>query len=399
MIRRSMTTEILASMAIFTLLLVSCATTPLDISVTEADPSPEEDRTVVPAAVVRETLFDNRDMLLSVMKEIRNLKNPAEWRERLVLPRYTADAVAAELRYFQGPGRRSFSRYLARSTYYLPIMQDIFRENSVPRELTYLAFVESGFNPLAYSRAGACGPWQFMKRTGRRYGLEVSWWVDERRDPIKSTHAAARYLKDLHAMFNSWGLAFIAYNAGEGKIERVLRTRDRDNLWDVIVANRLKRETRSYVPKFLASYLIALHPEHFGFMDVAYLPPMRYDEIEIPSTTDLSLIARTVGIDTQVIRHLNPQLRRWSSAPGKSAMRIPFGLKAAFEQKFAELKPKQVASLNYRHYQVRKGDTLSHIARRFGTAVEPIVSLNRLSSEHFVRAGRTLLIPVPMASN
>ncbi|MFC1769437.1 lytic transglycosylase domain-containing protein [Nitrospirota bacterium] len=161
-----------------------------------------------------------------------------------------------------------FAIYLGRSTRYLPMMKNILREEGVPEDMAYLPLIESGFNNKAYSRSRASGQWQFIRGTGKRYGLKINFWVDERRDPVKSTRAAARYLRDLHDMFDSWSLAMAGYNAGENRIKRALKRTEGKDFWSLVSTNYIRRETKNYVPKFIAARLIAVEPEDYGFSNI-----------------------------------------------------------------------------------------------------------------------------------
>ncbi len=220
------------------------------------------------------------------------------------------------INYFQTRGHNSFARWISRSERYIPIMKEILRKEGLPEDLVYLAMIESGFTPHAISVASAVGPWQFMSGTGKRYALRIDDWIDERRDPIKSTVAAALYLKELYALFNNdWYLAAAGYNAGENKILRAISMYDTRDFWEISKGSYLKRETKDYVPKLLAAAIIAKEPAKYGFADVAYLPAMDLDTVEIPSRTDLDLVARLIDVPYQTLKELNPELRRWCTPP------------------------------------------------------------------------------------
>ena len=189
------------------------------------------------------------------------------------IPMVLNDSVENHLEYFKTRGREVFQRWLDRSARYIPVMKDIFREKNLPEDLVYVAMIESGFNPYAVSWAKAVGPWQFMPATGKLYGLKIDWWIDERKDPIKSTQAAAEHLKDLHNLFGSWPLALASYNAGAGKVQRaVLRTRSED-FWDLKASRYIRKETKNYVPKYMAATIIAKNPEAYGFTVSARMIP------------------------------------------------------------------------------------------------------------------------------
>jgi membrane-bound lytic murein transglycosylase D len=299
------------------------------------------------------------------------------------------------VRYFREDARQNFELGLARSTKYLPMMREIFQEEGLPEQLVYLALIESNFNPRAYSRRRAVGIWQFMAGTGRKFGLRINWWVDERRDPVKSTRAAASYLKYLYEMFGEWDLAIAGYNAGEGTIERCLRRREADNFWGLCKYRDLKRETKNFVPKFLAASRIATDPEGHGFVGVQFEEPWKFDVVAVSEPVDLETIARLVDASEKEILELNPQLRRWSTPPGRGVteLRVPKGTVRQFAAGLVKLAPSQ--RNNIKVHTVRNGESLWLIARRYGSRVDLIQSFNRLPSASRVRAGSRLMIPLP----
>src|SRR5512136_556710 len=220
------------------------------------------------------------------------------------------------LYYFQTSGRQSFSRWLSRSSRYLPMMKEILKREGMPEDLVYVAMIESGFQMHARSWASAVGPWQFMSETGRRYSLRIDQWIDERKDPVKATTAAALYLKELYGMFNGdWYLATAGYNAGENKILRAISMYNTSNFWEISQGSYLKRETKEYVPKLLAAAIIAKDPARYGFSDIAYLPAIEFETVKLPSRTDLELVAKLSGTTYETIRDLNPDLKHWCTPP------------------------------------------------------------------------------------
>lgn len=300
-------------------------------------------------------------------------------------------SVEAHIDYFNTKIRDKFELWLSRSGRYLPLMREIFRQNSLPEDLVFVALIESGFNPYAYSRARAVGPWQFMKGTGRKYGLRIDEWIDERRDPVKSTHAAAAYLKDLYAMFQSWPLALASYNAGEGRVGRAMARSKSEDFWDLRSTRYLRPETRNYVPKFMAATIIAKNPEKYGF-NLNYHEPLRFDEVSIDRPTDLRLIAKAAGVSYEAVKELNPELKQ-SVTPLRYddyRLKLPFGTQATFEENFAKI-PEWEKTVWVKHV-VRRGETLGSIARKFGTTVATLREINRLK-QSTVRVGSTLLVP------
>ncbi len=245
---------------------------------------------------------------------------------------------------FQTELRGFYGRALERSGRYLPRIESILRKEGVPTELAYLPLIESGFQPHAVSPARAVGLWQFIPDTGRRYGLRIDSFVDERRDPIKSTKAAAQYLKDLYGMFNDWHLSLAAYNTGENRIARLLNTSDAGDFWELSERGYLFRETRDYVPGFLAALQIASHPEAYGFS-----PPRKeslsYDLVSIADPMPLSTVARWAGTSLEEVKELNPALIRGVVPPGGYTIRVPDGTKPRVERAYASLTQSELAAL------------------------------------------------------
>jgi membrane-bound lytic murein transglycosylase D len=298
------------------------------------------------------------------------------------------------IRYFTGTGRATFTKWINRSGKYRGITINILQEEGLPVELVNLALIESGFNPNAYSRAHAVGMWQFIKSTGRIYSLRIDWWVDERRDPVRSCRAASRHLRDLYEALDSWPLALASYNYGQRRVERaVKRARSRD-YWKL----RLARETRDYVPKFLAACIIANDPERYGF-EFAYEDPVQFDEIDLEPKTDLKAVASACGVAVSVIKDLNPHLVRGCAPDGKSAypVRIPRGKLEICRSGLSRMSEEERIAQSYTsptvRHKVKRGETLSRIARRYGTTVSIIAEANGIRNRHRIKAGQLLLIP------
>ena len=297
--------------------------------------------------------------------------------------------------YYANRGSRGFRRWLERSGRYLPMMQAIFAEEGLPRDLAYLAMIESGFNEKACSRANAVGPWQFMAGTGKMYGLQNEWWRDERRDPVKSTIAAARHLKDLYARFDGdWNLAIAAYNAGAGKVSQAIRRSETRDFWKISRGGHLAAETRNYLPKLFAVLHIAKNPLKYGFDNIQYQAPLAYDEVILTSSTDLDIVARLCGVGFDDIQKLNPELKRWCTPPGIKdyKLRIPAGKRDDFLTAYAEIPANQRA--NYSHYRIRSGDTLGALAARFGIKTRDIIALNHIKNPRGLRIGTDLILPL-----
>jgi len=302
------------------------------------------------------------------------------------------------LYYFQTGGRSFFSRWLSRSSRYIPMMKEILKREGMPEDLVYVAMIESGFQVHAQSWANAVGPWQFISETGRRYSLRIDQWVDERKDPVKATTAAALYLKELYGIFNGdWYLAAAGYNAGENKILRAISMYNTSDFWEISRGSYLKRETKEYVPKLLAAAIIAKDPARYGFSDIAYLPAIEFETVKIPSRTDLELVAKLAGTTYETIRDLNPDLRHWCTPPNYPdyELKLPRGTKQQFELDYAKVPEEKrfTEKVLYTKYQARKKDSLKSVARRFGTSTQVLSELNGLSKKTRI-AGRTLTVPV-----
>lgn len=302
-------------------------------------------------------------------------------------------AVEKKIGLFTERIKESFSLWLSRSGKYLNIMQEILKKNNVPEGLVFLSLIESGFSPYAYSIARAVGPWQFIASTAKRYGLTVDWWRDERRDPVKSTEAAANYLKDLYEMFGSWNLAMAAYNAGEGKILKALKRSKSNDYWSLLKTKYIRNETKDYVPKFIAASLIASNPQDFGFENLEYHLPLDYAEVTVESPIDLDVVARCAETTVEEIRELNPELRRWSTPPDVPAytLRIPAGKKELFLENLAGIPEGQRFTVET--YTVKRGDTLSMVARNAGVPVKAILVLNSMSTVKQLKVGTKLYLP------
>ena len=308
------------------------------------------------------------------------------------IPMVLNDSVENHLEYFKTKGRDFFQKWLDRSARYIPVMREIFREKNLPEDLVYVAMIESGFNPYAVSWARAVGPWQFMPHTGKLYGLRIDWWVDERKDPIKSTYAAAEHLKDLHNLFGSWPLALASYNAGAGKVQRALLRTQSDDFWDLKASRYIRRETKNYIPKYMAATIIAKNPSAYGFT-VNAVEAYAYDEVIITESTDLRLIAQCAETSYENVKELNPELKRWITPPDvtRYALRLPPGSGERFLANYASVPADR--KVRWERHQVRKGDTLTGIASQYGTTPEMIRDVNGLRQNR-ISPGNHLLVPL-----
>ena len=297
--------------------------------------------------------------------------------------------------YYTGRGRKVFTRWLERSSRYLPMMREIFAEHGLPQDLAYLAMVESGFNTRAYSWAHAVGPWQFIRGTGRMYKLKQDWYRDERRDFEKSTRAAARFLRDLRDQFNNeWYLAVASYNAGPGKLRTAIRKYKTRDFWEISRGKYLRAETKNYVPKLMAVLTLAKDPQKYGFTELDFQEPLQYETVTIPSVTDLEIVAKMSGTTYEEIKQLNPELKRWCTPPNDKnyQLRIPAGATAQFSEQYAKLSKSDRA--NYMRYKIKKGDTLGALSRRYNVRLNDIISLNNIRNTRAISIGTNLVLPL-----
>jgi membrane-bound lytic murein transglycosylase D len=303
--------------------------------------------------------------------------------------------VQREIDAYCGSHRALFAEGLTRCGIYLPLIREIVAHEGLPPELAYLPLVESNFKTNARSRAGAGGLWQFMPTTGMRYGLEIDWYVDERNDIEKSTYAAVRHLSNLYNLFGSWELALAAYNAGETTVWRSMLAGYDNDFWTMIstrpASRFLRDETKRYVPRFMAAASIAQEPEKYGFRPIVE-NPLQFEKKVIEGSVDLEEIAKACGVDLQTIKELNPELKLAYTPyrDGGYELKIPVGTGEKLEVALANM-PVTKGVESFRH-RVRRGETLSLIADRYGTSVRDIKLVNNLRSD-LIRAGAYLMIP------
>jgi membrane-bound lytic murein transglycosylase D len=310
--------------------------------------------------------------------------------QQLSIPLVLNKKVKNAIEYFQGRGRRVFTKWLQRSGWFRDLMIPLLQEEGVPEELYYLAMIESGFNPHARSYARATGIWQFMQSTGKAYGLNNSWWYDERRDPEKSTRAAAQHLKDLYERFNNWYLAIAGYNFSPAKIESRMKRYNVQEFWDL---PRLPRQTRNYVPTFIAAVLIAKNPENYSFY-IEPEKPIVYDTVTVKECVDLNVVAECVGSTFSELKKLNPALLRWCTPPDKNSwiLNIPIGTKQSFLENYEKVPDN--TKFTYVQHRIRRGETLSEISRKYGVSLPEIKRFNNIRGT-LIREGHYLVIPYP----
>ncbi|HVQ28245.1 MAG TPA: transglycosylase SLT domain-containing protein, partial [Vicinamibacteria bacterium] len=325
-------------------------------------------------------------------EETRALATLAVEAEANDLPIELNDAVLTCVNLYQGRLKDWFEGALSRGGKYLPHMREVFASEGVPQDLAYLAMVESAFRPAAYSRAKAKGVWQFIADTGKRYGLEQDWWVDERSDTEKATRAAARYLKELYAMFGDWNLAMAGYNAGEGVIQRGIDRYKTRDYWELRQTKALRRETRNYVPLILAAIVVAGAPEKYG-IEVRAEEPMPFERVPVKGAIDLRVIAECTATPLENLQQLNPELRRLATPAGRTFdVRVPEGTGLRLSECLANLPAdKRVA---FRTHVVGRGQTLATIARANGVRASDVASANNLRVDRRLAVGTELIIPI-----
>lgn len=308
------------------------------------------------------------------------------------IPIVINDKVLALIEAFQNERRYEFERGLARASKYMNLIKDILKQQGVPQDLVYAALIESGFNPKAYSVAKAKGIWQFIEGTARKYGLKINWWIDERSDPIKSTIAAANYLKDLYNMFGDWYLALAAYNAGERKILNAINKSSVKDFWELIKTPYLKEQTKNYVPAIIAAAIISKSPEKFGFSPIQF-NPIEYEEIEINKFIDLRTIAEICDCSLQTLQELNPELRRniIPASSSKYLLKVPKNKKELIASKLNQLPSFRIANL--RKYTVKKNDTLYKIAKKYNVSPYQLAEANNIKINSPLKKGTILIIP------
>lgn len=396
-----------------------------EVDTTEEDEiAPEdEDTDVADTEPVEGTPTDLGD--LNASEKIRDEEVTADILARKTFPMVNNEFVEQWLRYFTGRGRIHFEKWLSRSPRYTPLITQVMQQDGLPEDLVYLAMIESGFNPRAKSHARAVGPWQFIKSTGTRYALRVDSWVDERRDIVKSTHAAAQYLKELHQIFGSWYLAAASYNAGEGKVLNAIRRDKSRNFWELARKKKnFRAETRNYVPKIIAAALISKNPSQYGFADIKYETNLEWETVEVPSGVHLRSLTEVAGLDAETIKLMNAELKRGVTPPGQNwTLKVPVGSKAIVLAKLDQIKAKKYkivaeadesprrsrrgrggkrtagrsskaeSPVGPGSYRVQPGDTLWDLAKKTGSSVADIKKANQISSPRDLRAGLVIKVP------
>ena len=308
------------------------------------------------------------------------------------------DAVKKLIHYYLNRGRDYFEIYSERGGRYAPLLGKMLEDNGLPSDLIYLAMAESGFQTKAKSYARAVGLWQFIPSTGRIYGLKIDWYIDERRDPVKSTTAASKYLKKLYEDYGDWEIAAAAYNAGEGKVNRAIVRYKTDNFWKLTKRRFFKAETRNYVPKIMALAILGKNLNSFGFKDIEFHGPLDFAEIEVPAKTDLVALAQELKIDVEDIYFLNPELLRWyiPHYVEKYRLKVPVGAEVVYEQCREN---KNFTASAFQKYRPNSASTIALVAKKFRIQPSVLEDLNSCPASTRIAKNQEVTLPFREGQN
>lgn len=329
--------------------------------------------------------------------DIKNVPPPRIDLSKTTVPLTTNTAVEQTIAYFtQGNGRPYMTKWLARTGKYFPMMREVMKQEGVPEEIMHLAMIESGLNPNAVSWAKAVGMWQFIDATGSRYGLDNNWWFDKRRDPVTATHAAARHLRDLHNALGDWYLALAAYNSGINRVRTAMSQAGSNDFWTI--RPFLPKETQNYVPLYIAATLISLDPSRYGFNDITYEAPLKFDTVYVHEAIDLNALAKAAGVSALELKELNPELLQPSTpplelcGPDGYCLRLPAGSSTNFADRLASIPAEQRRP--WMVHTVGRGETLRSIAHLYGIDVSQLADYNDMTETERVRRGQKLRVPM-----
>lgn len=394
---------------LFFLLIILYACAPIEPAETAMENDPADQLSAVANLnlAATEKLIEERTVPepeQTVIEEVTELKALGDWEEgkpeqvaeekevQYDFPVTMNKHVEFYLDFFQTKQKQTFARWLERSGRYLPMIQKQLQQAGMPLDLAYLPMIESGFSLTAYSRARAAGPWQFIRSTGRNYGLTVNSYIDERRNPEKATKAAIAYLSDLYDEFGSWHLAVAGYNAGEGKIRRAIKKYKTDNFWELAKKPYLRLETKRYVPKLIAAIMIAKNPEQYGFNDIKYEKPLNYETVGVARWTSLQAVAIACNVEFEDLHNLNRELRRKLTPPDYATypLKVPVGKKVLVAKNLPRVQP--IVTTKYKQHVVKGGETITKICRHYNLNKTTLLKANNLRATQLT-LGQHLRIP------
>ena len=309
------------------------------------------------------------------------------------IPIEVNEDVKRWMNYMLGSGRKYYSKWLARSTKYTPMMQEKLKAAGLPEDMIYLSMIESGFKTSAYSSAAAAGLWQFIPTTGREMGLRVDWWVDERRDPEKSTDAAIKYLSRLYQRFGHWYLVWAGYNGGPARVSRAIKKHESKDFWLLEEKNSFPSETDNYVPKIVAAAIIGKYRERYGFTDIKYQEPLEYEYTTVDKNIGIDVLAKCANISTSQFKALNPELSQSAlpPSPNKQSIKIPKDYSKDFAQALAKIPPQE--RITYLRHVIKKGETLGVVAKKYNVSVASIQTVNKIKNPNRISVGQVIMIP------
>lgn len=370
------------------------------------------------------TVSDLIALELNLYEQSRQAKKGPKSAQELIrtefdIPFVMNDKVEDWIRIFTTTLRDRYSVWLSRAGRYLPYMEHVLSTYGVPKDLVYLSMIESGLNPSAYSHASAAGLWQFIRSTGKLYGLTNDDWLDERFDVIKATHAGARHLRDLYQQYGNWYLAFAAYNAGPGKVNRAIKTTGSRDFWTISRhSTALRQETKDYVPKILAAAYIAKNAEKFGLHAIDPMDALAFETVRVEGGLDIETAAKCAGTELEWMKAMNAELKRGITPPNHTyALRVPMKSKDVFEKAYAQLSPQEKhrfaygydrtnkeddngrSSKGWRYHKVKRNETVASVAKKYGVSSKQLIANNKIGKRGYLRTGQTLRIPSSVSTS
>ncbi|MEC7987228.1 MAG: LysM peptidoglycan-binding domain-containing protein, partial [Myxococcota bacterium] len=295
------------------------------------------------------------------------------------------------IRYFKGPGKKYYQRWLKRAPQFTPMMKQKLKAAGLPQDLIYLSMIESGYSTHARSKAAAVGLWQFISSTGKEHGLRIDWWVDERRDPELATDAAIQFLSRLYRQYDDWYLAWAAYNGGPGRVSRRIKKYGTKDFWTLVKKGAFPSETDNYVPKIIAATIIGKNPKKYGFTAYPENPLPETHLVNAGPSISLDVLAKCAGISEKEFKRLNPKFKQWALPPSPKKQKVRVPNPEAFQKALAKI-PK-AKRLTYRQHKVKKGESLGRIASKYGISVGSIQVANKIRNPNRIGVGTVLIIP------